>query len=67
LGKPISRRSAIKAGGIAALGLAFSKPIIQTVYPQPAFAQLSAVALRPAVAGMTLPLLRYWASAGATS
>ena len=37
----ISRRDAIKAGGIAAVGLAFSKPVIETIYPRPAFAQLS--------------------------
>jgi len=37
----ISRRDAIKAGGIAAVGLAFSKPIIETIYPKAAFAQVS--------------------------
>ena len=41
----VSRRTALKAGGIAALGLAFSKPLIQTIYPQPAFAQLSSAGL----------------------
>ena len=44
LGRRISRRSTIKAGGIAALGLAFGKPVIQTLHPRPAFAQLSPVA-----------------------
>ncbi|MCH9039217.1 MAG: hypothetical protein IIC23_07470 [Chloroflexi bacterium] len=34
----ISRRQAIKVGGLAALGLAFSKPIISTIAPTPAFA-----------------------------
>lgn len=34
----ISRRQAIKAGGLAALGLAFSQPIISTIAPKPAFA-----------------------------
>ena len=33
----ITRRSAIKAGGIAAVGLAFSKPIIHTIHPGPTF------------------------------
>ena len=37
----ISRRDAIKAGGIAAVGLAFSKPVIETIYPKAAFAQAS--------------------------
>ena len=37
----ISRRAAIKAGGIAAVGLAFSKPLIETIYPKSAFAQAS--------------------------
>jgi hypothetical protein len=36
---PITRRQAIKAGGIAVVGLAFSKPLIETVWPKPAFAQ----------------------------
>ena len=34
----ITRREAIKVGGIAALGLAFSKPIIGSIFPKPAFA-----------------------------
>lgn len=38
LNRHITRREAIKASGIAALGLAFSKPIIETIYPKPAFA-----------------------------
>lgn len=38
LAKQITRRDAIKAGGIAAVGLAFSKPLIETIYPKPAFA-----------------------------
>ena len=37
----VSRRTAIKVGGIAALGLAFSKPVIETVYAKTAFSQLS--------------------------
>ena len=36
--KRISRRRAIKAGGIAAVGLVFSKPVIETIRPKPAFA-----------------------------
>ena len=47
LGRPITRRTAIKAGGIAAVGLAFSKPIIETIHPRPAFAQLSPVTTPP--------------------
>jgi hypothetical protein len=38
LSRPITRRQAIMAGGIAVVGLAFSKPLIQTVMPKPAFA-----------------------------
>ena len=33
----ISRRQLIKASGIAALGLSFSAPLIQTVSAKPAF------------------------------
>jgi hypothetical protein len=38
LSRPITRRQAIMAGGIAVVGLAFSKPLIETVMPKPAFA-----------------------------
>ena len=38
LNRAVTRRQAIKAGGIAAVGLAFSKPLIETLYPKPAFA-----------------------------
>ena len=38
LDRRVSRRDAIKAGGIAALGLAFAKPVIETIYPKPIFA-----------------------------
>lgn len=41
LQKRISRRQAMRAGGIAALGLAFSKPIIDTIRPQSAYASVS--------------------------
>ncbi len=34
----ITRRQAIKAGGLAALGLAFSKPVIKSIYPKSIFA-----------------------------
>lgn len=34
----ITRRQAIKAGGLIALGLVFHKPIIETIVPKPAFA-----------------------------
>ena len=34
----ITRRQAIKAGGLTALGLAFSKPVIKTIYPNALFA-----------------------------
>ena len=43
LEKRISRRDALKAGGITALGLAFSRPVIQTIHPRPASANLSPV------------------------
>ena len=33
LGKDISRRDALKVGGLAGLGLAFSKPLIEAVRP----------------------------------
>ena len=36
--RPATRRQVIKAGGIAALGIAFSKPIIETLRPSVAFA-----------------------------
>ena len=48
LGQRITRRSAIKSGGIAAMGLAFSKPVIETINPRPAFAQLSPPPTEPA-------------------
>lgn len=35
---PISRRQAIKLGGIAVVGLTFSRPMIETILPKPAFA-----------------------------
>ena len=38
LKRGITRRRAIKVAGIAALGLTFSKPAIETFYPKPAFA-----------------------------
>lgn len=41
LNRAITRRQAIRAGGIAVVGLAFSKPLIETVMPKPAFAQYS--------------------------
>lgn len=37
----ITRRQAIKAGGVAALGLAFSKPIVDTLRPRPVSANVS--------------------------
>lgn len=38
LKRNLSRREAIRLGGIAVLGLAFTKPAIETIYPKPAFA-----------------------------
>jgi hypothetical protein len=38
LGVGLTRRQAVQAAGLAALGLTFGKPIIQTFYPKPAFA-----------------------------
>lgn len=38
LAQPITRRQAIKLGGIAAAGLVFAEPLINTIYPKPAFA-----------------------------
>ena len=37
----LTRRQVIKAGGVAALGLAFSKPIVETLRPKPASANVS--------------------------
>lgn len=37
--RKVTRRQVLKAGGIAALGLTFSKPIIDTIRPTPVFAQ----------------------------
>jgi hypothetical protein len=34
----INRRQAIKVGGLATLGLVFSKPLIEAIRPMPAFA-----------------------------
>ena len=38
LSQPITRRQTLKLGGIAAVGLAFTKPLIDTIYPKLAFA-----------------------------
>ena len=38
LGTEITRREALKIGGLGAVGLAFTKPLIDTIYPKPAFA-----------------------------
>ena len=38
LERRINRRQAIKTGGLVAIGLVFSKPLINTIYPKPAFA-----------------------------
>ena len=38
LNSPITRRQAIKAGGIAVVGLVFAEPLIQTLRPRSAFA-----------------------------
>ena len=43
LKRRISRRQAIKAGGLVAAGLIFAKPLINTIHPKPAFANLSPV------------------------
>ena len=37
----ITRRDAVKAGGIAGLGLAFSRPLVRTLRPANAFGQAS--------------------------
>ena len=37
LNAPVSRRDMIKAGGLLALGLAYSKPFVETVKAKPAF------------------------------
>ena len=37
----LTRRQVIKAGGVAALGLVFSKPIVQTLRPKPVSANVS--------------------------
>ena len=51
----ITRRAAIKAGGIAAVGLAFSKPIIETIHPKPIFANTgTGVACNGSVTGHNL-------------
>lgn len=41
LEKAMSRRQAIKVGGMASLGLVFTTPLINTIYPKPAFANYS--------------------------
>ncbi|MCI0822716.1 MAG: hypothetical protein J4N34_04725, partial [Chloroflexi bacterium] len=40
----ITRRQALRAGGVAALGLAFVKPLVQTIAPPPVHAAISAIA-----------------------
>ena len=47
LNQHITRRQAIKAGGIAAIGLAFSAPLIRTLQPRSAFAAGTYVATGP--------------------
>jgi hypothetical protein len=42
LEQSVSRRKVIKAGGIAALGLIFVKPTIDTLRPPPVYGQVSA-------------------------
>lgn len=39
----VTRRQVMKAGGIAALGLAFTKPVVETLRPKTAWAQVSPV------------------------
>ena len=48
-----TRRQVIKAGGIVALGLAFSKPIIETLHPRPASAQVSPIGLPRGTGGQS--------------
>ena len=38
LSREVSRRKALQVGGVAALGLAFSKPLVTSILPRPAFA-----------------------------
>ncbi|MCI0887593.1 MAG: hypothetical protein J4N30_05240 [Chloroflexi bacterium] len=40
----ITRRQALRAGGVAALGLAFVKPLVETIAPPPVHAAISAIA-----------------------
>lgn len=37
----VSRRDMLRAGGVAALGLAFAKPVISTIAPPPVYASIS--------------------------
>ena len=41
LDREVTRRDALKAGGIAGVGLAFSKPLMTALRPNPAFGQVS--------------------------
>lgn len=41
LAQPVSRRKVVKAAGIAALGLVFVKPTIETLRPPPVYGQVS--------------------------
>ena len=47
--RPATRRQVIKAGGIAALGFAFSKPLIETLRPAIAFASGGNIVATPAL------------------
>lgn len=64
LKRRITRWHAIKAGGVAALGLAFSKPVINTIRPSSVFAQarLLLFLTNPSASGGTssLPALGLW-------
>lgn len=44
-----TRRQAVKAGGLAAMGLVFSKPIIETIRPKSAFASYGIAVGRPSL------------------
>ena len=39
LGRKVTRRDALKVGGVAGLGLAFSRPLVTALKPKQAFGQ----------------------------
>lgn len=59
MAKRVTRRNAIKAGGIAAVGLAFSRPLIETIAPKPAYATFGNYANVPTTTSICLSCIDF--------